>query len=42
MQIDRKGADYELMHGSDIVAAISRIGKAVVYQEQFMPYDLNL
>ena len=33
---------YELMHMERIVATISTIGKALIYNEKFMPYDLYL
>lgn len=31
---------YEIMHKERIVATISTIGRAMVYDEKFMPYDL--
>ena len=31
---------YEIMHKERIVATISTIGCAMVYDEKFMPYDL--
>ncbi len=42
MKGNLSSADYEIMHGSDMVARISRTGKAIVYKEKFLPYDLYL
>lgn len=33
---------YELMHMEKLVAQISTVGRATVFDEQFMPYDLYL
>lgn len=33
---------YELMHMEKVVATISSVGCAVIYNEKFMPYDLYL
>ncbi len=42
MKGNLSSADYEIMHGSDMVAKISRTGKVIVYKEKFLPYDLYL
>ena len=42
MKGNLNSADYEIMHGSDMVARISRTGKVIVYKEKFLPYDLYL
>lgn len=38
----KRSADYEIMHGDDLVAEISTTGLAVLWNERFCPYDLYL
>lgn len=39
---DNKAAGYEIMHMERVVAGISSIGEAEIFDEAFMPYDLYL
>ena len=38
----KKVTVYEIMHMEKIVAKISSSGKAEIFEESFMPYDLYL
>ena len=41
-QNKRKTIVYEIMHMEKVVASISSVGRAIIFNEVFLPYDLYL
>lgn len=40
LNISKKSITYEIMHMNRVVATVSTLGQAKIFNEQFMPYDM--